>query len=188
MIVRCIKSHSVQAQIWERDFPDLYRANFVEEKMIYLVYGILFRKEKFFYEILTTHTFYTTSIPASFFDVIDHRISSLFRIGTMDDGNDHKMFFLSFAEWVGDKDFFGKLVDRDSKTEKIFSHYRDILYLEFRHPEIKESAIILQNGWVQCPFCTEAWELSYPVFEMCRCPECNNVLLNSYISSSQSLS
>lgn len=43
--------------------------------------------------------------------------------------------------------------------------------------EIKEMAMEINEKWLMCPFCQEAWESKSEV-GMVRCPKCNNLLHN----------
>jgi hypothetical protein len=153
--------------------------------MMYDVFAI-YLEDTVTYEILVDRLDdHTTEFPSFLFKVVDNRLSSFFVLGESgkrfsSNGKAENVPFISFPEWANDKTFYDRLIDGDREAQHIFNKYKNLLYLEYRHVNIDTKAIILQDNWVQCPICTEAWELDIPNIEMCQCPKCNTVLLNPY--------
>ena len=149
----------------------------VEIGKLYIVYGITFFEKGVFFEILTTHDFYPKSYPSMLFDIVDNRLSRLFVLGEKLTGDYAIVPFISFKEWVGDPKFYERLVDSDEKAELIFRQIKEMMSLEHKLPDITNFALSIEEKWVQCVICYEAWELQYPDFEMCKCPNCGTVML-----------
>lgn len=183
MLIECVENRTFLIANWSKS------ATPVEELLkignIYNVYGLYFNKEISYEILLNEFDNHTIELPAHMFKVLDNRLSSFFALGLSERwsnlGNEKKNIqkipFISFPEWANDESFFDNLVDGNKETEHIFNMYKETLYLEYRHPSITKLAIYLQDNWVQCPICTNYWELEYPAFEMCRCTKCNEVLL-----------
>lgn len=151
----------------------------------YYVYGIHFDEGDISYEILVNIIdTYTIEVSANYFEVLDNRLSQFFVLGSsstknhMNDPNAKQVPFISFKEWADDKYFFEKLVDGDKETQNIFNQYKELLELEYRNLSVTQIANYIGENWVQCPACSEAWELDYPTLEMCKCTKCETVLLN----------
>lgn len=179
MIVKCIKNKVNDEGIWSKSSTPL------EDLLIignyYVVYGVFFKEGSVFVEILfNERRLYTDTLPLELFEIFDRRLSKYFVLGQI--GIKGMLLpFISFPEWASDRHYFEKLVDGDKESRIIFNYYRDILYLEYKHPDIKQSAILIQDNWVQCPICTEVWTPSYTLLEMCKCPNCHTVSLNPYV-------
>lgn len=177
MLIKCLYNESFKVQNWKK-YNTVPLEEVLEVNKYYTVYGIIFGlNDGLHYEILTEHDRYTKDYPASLFEIIDNRLSSFFVIGNSITGNGDVVPFISFREWVMDNNYFEKLVDGDVQANLIFTKYKELLYLEYRHPDVKQIVLHIQDKWVQCPVCTEAWELEYPRFEMCQCPKCGTVSL-----------
>ena len=151
----------------------------------YQVYGIHFDEGDISYEVLANiFDTYTIEVSANYFKVLDNRLSQFFVLGSaytknhMNDPSARQVPFITFKEWADDKHFFEKLVNGDKEVQKIFSQYKELLELEYRNPSIAQIANYMSENWVQCPVCAEAWKLSYPTLEMCKCIKCETVLLN----------
>ena len=74
-------------------------------------------------------------------------------------------------------------------TEEELSNLADKLVAEGEReellipvPDIKDKATELDEHWLMCPLCQEAWEEHSP-YGMVRCPKCNNKLLNPHFRS-----
>lgn len=130
------------------------------------------------------------SCPLSFcsllFDVVDPRLSQWWVFYTKRQQDDRSWerqrpvrSWLAFPEWTPEPGYLESLVDGEKRAVETFRNYQDLMDLEFRRPDIESRAEQLQDGWVMCPECTEAWELDVRL-ELCICPECERTLLNPY--------
>lgn len=68
--------------------------------------------------------------------------------------------FISFPEWANDKLYFEKLIEGESEAVAIFNNYRELFFLEYKHPEITESAIAVQDNWGNVQFVLKRGKLS----------------------------
>jgi len=179
MLIRCTKNKSeLFANWWQNNSMPLEEILAIGK--YYTVYGITVLDSTVFFEILTIHRKHTFSYPSILFEVIDNRLSKMFCFGSIETGNNKIVPFISFKEWVNDKKFYSGLIDGEEPYVTIFNKYINLLELEYKFPEIHRAAVKISDNWVQCPECTEAWELENQIFEMCVCPKCKTILLNPY--------
>jgi hypothetical protein len=182
MFVECIANRTSLLDNWPPAATPL--EELLKVGKIYEVFGLYLEGNA--YEILIDEVdSHTTEFPSFLFKVIDNRLSSFFVLGESrkrfsDKGEVKSLPFISFPEWANDITYFDRLIDGDKEAQEIFNKYKKLLYLEYRDVSIDRMAEIIQENWVQCPVCTEAWELENPNFEMCQCPQCHTVLLNPY--------
>jgi hypothetical protein len=181
MRIECIANSTSLINYWPKAATPV--EELLEVGRTYDVYG-LYLGDTVAYEILLGESDnHTTEFPAYMFKVVDNRLSSFFVLGESKKFNNSVIKvvpFISFPEWANDKFYFEKLIDGDKETQEIFNNYKRLFYLEYSHINVSERAILIQDNWVQCSVCTEAWELTNPNFEMCRCPKCSTVFLNPY--------
>jgi hypothetical protein len=181
MLIECITNSTSLLGDWPKEATPI--EELLKVGKMYDVFG-LYLEDTVTYEILVDELdSHTTAFPSFLFKVVDNRLSSFFVLGESGmkfskNGEVKNLPFISFPEWVNDINFFDRLFEGDKEAQKVFNKYRTLLYLEYRHLDIDTKAIIIQDSWVQCPVCTDAWELGNPNFEMCQCPKCNTVLLN----------
>jgi hypothetical protein len=181
MQVECITNKTSLLNGWPQSATPVEELLKIGE--VYIVYGI-YLGDSIAYEVLLDELDnHTTEFPSHLFKIVDNRLSSFFVIGESErfsrSGEIIKSSFISFPEWANDKSYFEKLVEGESDATDIFNAYRRKMEIEFRSPKITQSVTQVGQNWVQCPVCAKAWELTYPSFEMCKCPQCNTVLLNS---------
>lgn len=121
------------------------------------------------------------SLPAMFCDVVDSRISRyfVFRQGMVRTGPDqmHVRYEWGFPELVNDDTFYARTVDGDPTAIKIFKRYKRLLNYEYPDPAVEEKGIFLQERWVQCPKCWDAWEETFGL-GMAQCPKCKTIVHN----------
>lgn len=177
MLVRCINNQSSSIKGWE-NLNTIPLTEVLEINRCYIVFGIMFTENNRQFDILTKHDLYTKVYPDFLFEVIDNRLSRFFTLGNIAIGNNKVVPFISFREWVMDQRFYEKLVNGDVEARAIFDRYKELMFLEYKHPDVNELAINLNNNWIQCSVCAEPSELDHPDFEMCKCPKCNTVLIN----------
>jgi hypothetical protein len=181
MLVECIANSTSLLSKWPKEATPI--EELLKVGKIYDVFG-LYLGDTITYEILVDELdSHTTEFPSFLFKVVDNRLSSFFVLGESGkrfskNGGLKNFPFISFPEWANDINFFDRLFDGDKDAQEIFNKYKKLFYLEYRHVDIDTKAIFIQDDWVQCSVCTEAWELEIPNFEMCQCPQCSTVLLN----------
>lgn len=101
------------------------------------------------------------------FDVLDSRLSRFWVT---------KGDVTSFSEWVEDEFFHGCLFEGDHQALSIFEKYKKDMELEFSIDEVNKYVISLEDNWVQCCECGEAWDQER-ANELIVCPSCK-ILLN----------
>lgn len=127
-------------------------------------------------------TFYPSGYLASFFEVVDPRVSRCWSIGCrgLDTAGSEVVF--SFEEWATDATFYERLVDRADQEQRTFRDRKEFMDLEFPNPSIADSAEVLNGGWLLCPKCSDTWK-SQPAEGMTRCPKCRVLLSNPLFST-----
>lgn len=123
---------------------------------------------------------YPVSYESFFFDVIDARVSSCWTLGVQSSSSKPKCdseLLLTFKEWVSDESFYENLVDGHAHEVGIFRQYKAFMDIEFPSPGVTEKAELIEDNWLMCSKCCEAWQ-SDVVLGMVNCPQCSSVLLN----------
>ena len=123
---------------------------------------------------------YPMSYASFFFDVIDARVSSCWTLGIPSKNSKSKCdseLLLTFKEWVGDESFYESLVDGSAREVNIFEQYKAFMDMEYPSPSVTEKAELIEDNWLMCPKCLEAWQ-SDVILGMVDCPQCSSVLLN----------
>jgi hypothetical protein len=153
--------------------------------MEYVVYAISF-DDMFprFFVADDVFSSYPISYLAPFFEVVDERFSRYWGfLGAQKKWSEIESLplagkILSVKEWMqrGQR-FYENLVDGGKKEEEIFYYYKELMDLEFVQPRFTDIGTHLQDNWVQCPVCGDAWEAAIED-EMLRCPNCAKVILS----------
>jgi hypothetical protein len=126
---------------------------------------------------------YPIAYPSSFFDVIDQKISKCW-IYYFKTGENKKEIvnFWSFPEWANEPgDFYEALLEDYPKETKIYQNYKLLMDLEFPNLEIDLKAEKLEDNWLMCPICIDAWQTDSKA-GMVICPKCKNIMHNSNYS------
>jgi len=150
---------------------------------LYVVYALVVRRGFPWYFIaddLYGRLSYPLAYAANFFDIIDNRVSRCWTIGFRQSGRRRENIselLITFKEWVDDAMFFERLIDGNDREIAIFRRYKAFMDLEYPAPWVDAKAELLQDSWVMCPECNEAWESGMST-GMTRCPKCSKVLLN----------
>lgn len=146
----------------------------------YTVYGIYIDGNSIDYQILFNVDTYTKTYSSHMFEVIDNRLSRYFCFGKSIGRHGKEVILISFKECVGVENefFFSNLLDGAPAEVMLFEKHKSLLELEYKDPEIEESAVILERTFLECPRCEHVWEEKKIEFEMCKCPKCNTILLN----------
>ncbi|MEZ7276345.1 hypothetical protein [Pseudoalteromonas sp. 68 DY56-GL68] len=144
----------------------------------YNVYAVYISEKKTEFMVMTELHSFPMAIDRSDVDIIDNRISGAWVYGS--DNGSSKNVILSFPEWANDSYFYQNLVESNGDAGSIFRAYQHELEMEFADSDISISAVILQDSWIQCPKCGEAWELNKGG-EAIECPKCDSKLLNPFV-------
>lgn len=123
---------------------------------------------------------YPTSYASFFFDVIDRRTSSCWTCAFQQDLSKSKRgtrILITFKEWVDEKNFYENLVEGSPREVGIFKQYKALMDMEFPSPYVKDQAELIEDNWLYCPKCCEAWQ-SDVILGMVDCPQCSSRLLD----------
>ena len=179
MLVKFLEKEVNAIDDWNMRYS-ITKDELLSEDRFYTVFGISTRNNFTNYDIIFGVDSYTKAFPSYLFEVIDSRLSRYFCSGKSLDGNNEEMSFISFKEWVGIENslFYFKLVEGEEREVLLFEHYRKLLQLEFKHPDVQSEAILKEEFELECPICENVWREELPDFEMCKCNRCGTVLLN----------
>ena len=84
----------------------------------------------------------------------------------------------AYPEWANDHfGYYDRLTDWEEEEVIIFRNYKCHMDLEFPNPSISLTAAILDEEWVLCPTCIDAWE-SNSLNGMIICPKCHKIMHN----------
>lgn len=121
--------------------------------------------------------------PADGVEVHDARMSRYWRYACHFRTNPHPLGYvmlLGFPEFLDDS-FRVRLFDREPQAEAVFDKYREMMLLEFALPGIERRAKNLEDGWIMCAKCCDAWQQSLTLDEMVRCGTCGEIQLRPVI-------
>lgn len=186
MLVRClhnkinfIDAHTVIGQKLRQSVGIYNDALDVTVGSLYTVYAIAIREGVPWYfiaddlhEILS----YPLAYASVLFDERDNRVSSCWEV-VIQGKDSNSEVIIAFKEWVNDANFFEHLIDGNALEVQIFSQYKAFMDMEYPSPSINDKAELLEDAWLMCPHCAEAWE-SAITLGMIRCPKCFSCLLN----------
>lgn len=187
MLVRCISNdvHSVEPnselgqelKAWfgaDTHFLDL------RVGALYVVYALEVIRgwvRYFVADDVFSSTLYPSGYFASFFEMVDPRVSRCWSIRCRGLNTAGSEVVFSFEEWAADEAFYERLVDGAEQEQRTFRARKEFMDLEFPNPSIVDQAEVLEGGRLLCPKCGEAWE-SQAAEGMSRCPKCRALLSN----------
>ncbi|MCC7508392.1 MAG: hypothetical protein IT464_03340 [Planctomycetes bacterium] len=76
--------------------------------------------------------------------------------------------------------FFDRLTDGDSEAVAAFSKMKEFMDLEFTDQTVEATARVIDDAWLQCPNCQDAWESQHDS-ALVRCTSCQAILRNPRI-------
>lgn len=145
----------------------------LELNKTYVVHALTVIEDTHYVDILTIEGYFLPyEFPMSFFEVTEPRLSRFFEIGQRLTNYGLKVF-ISYPEWVRDKDFYYKLVDGPPEARNVVEKYERLMNLEFKHAEVDKTAtrIDVAKNWVMCAECGESWSDQLHM-ELTQCPKC----------------
>lgn len=99
----------------------------------YTVYGIIFRDNSPWFYICRPEIYeYPVPSAAEFFDVIDDRLSSHWKLSSVDVGGKEMYSALVFDEWARDRSYYERLLDGEPQAVALFAKYRKIMDEEYQ--------------------------------------------------------
>ncbi len=117
--------------------------------------------------------------PSVLFELIDGRLSTFWRYNSyVDKESKCTEYIFALPEWAKNSvKFYYRFIEGESPEIDIFKKYKVLMDLEFPDDMITEKATILDNEWLMCPVCIDAWQ-SKSVAGMVECPKCKNAFHN----------
>ena len=117
--------------------------------------------------------------PSPLFEVIDGSISKYWIYSfILDREIDYEDTTWAYPEWANEPyPYYDKLSDGEEEVE-IFNKYKELMDLEFPDPSVIETAKILDDEWVLCEQCIDAWQSMTTNVGMIRCPYCKQAMHN----------
>jgi len=152
----------------------------------YLVYGILIRDAFTYFYICEEDQNYPVPYNSVFFDLIENYVPNDWKIKIKYLEN-KVITLISFKEMVDNNVFYENLVNGSKKEIEIFNEYKNAYSYQSKHDSIyqnlniKKIAEKLNDNWVLCPECNEAWKVNKYI-GVIKCPNknCNLKLNNPY--------
>ena len=94
----------------------------------YTVYGLVFwDNSPWYYLCAEDYDEYPKPFAAEFFDVLDARLSSHWKLSVVEQGEGEILSSLVFSEWAKDPLFYERLIEDDSKAVELFEKYRQLM-------------------------------------------------------------
>lgn len=153
----------------------------LDEGAQYTVYGITLKDGLLWYYICDkSFIYYPIWKPSVFFEVVDPCLSRFWIYSFKKFENYISAHpIITFPEWANNHpDFYDKLSDGEIQEVEIFRAYKKLMDLEFPDKSIKEAAQIVDEKWLLCPICNNAWANIDDLNGMVICTECRAVLHN----------
>jgi hypothetical protein len=145
----------------------------------YVVYGMrLFSGYIWYYLSNHYHSYYPRSYPSPLFEVTDGQLSRywLYSFSKGENSSNTRTIW-TYPEWAENEYYYDLLTDGETKEVRIFEKYKYLMDLEFPNPSIQEHATALDDEWLMCPICIDAWQ-STSKDGMVICPKCERMLHN----------
>jgi hypothetical protein len=111
------------------------------------------------------------------FDVLDQRVSRYWSYSppqSLPNSDELSAPSFGFEEWCADPYFYSDLVEGIGDTGKIWHRNKAKMEFEFTRPDVNLFAEPLNNEWLQCCKCLDAWEYS-EIDELVQCPNCDTI-------------
>lgn len=178
MKVKCLTINNKYTQ-FENDFQR--RCNhidydFLEIDKIYTVYGMIVDQGQTCYYICDqANRNFPISRPFNLFEVVNRDISRYWVFSFMEGNRTYPCWM--FPEWFDNDYFQDMLTDGEKDEVSIFLRYKQLMDLEYPDTTIKVMAEVIDEKWLYCPLCRDAWE-STSNDGMVICPNCHNVMHN----------
>jgi hypothetical protein len=175
MIVRCISTGGkslLAVDIARGNTPSsVFHVTLARD---YIVYGVSFHHSVMTY-LIQDDTGFPQWTPASLFQVVCGRVS---RHWVLADWSDTEYIAaMTFVDFVRSPEEFDRLSEGDNVSREVFYERKSSADLEFVDYSVTSFAEALDEKWVQCPLCSDAWE-TQSEDAMTRCPNCRSILRN----------
>ena len=175
MIIKCICDTGIRIQ-----GSSLAPKNYdVDINKYYVVYGMTLISNYIHYYINDPSGIsYPWEYPGFLFEVVDGRFSKYWNFRFFYEPEPLRYDTIwAYSEWAQDNFHYGSLVDGDENAMQIYRKHKDLMELEFPNPSIELSAEALDDEWLFCKDCIDAWQ-STTDDGMVICPKCKKMMHN----------
>ena len=175
MLVKCINTGGASLSVADIASGNTRSSDFhVYLGREYRVYGLLFHDAVITY-LIVDETGRPAWEPASLFEVLCGRPSRHWRFYNWSTS----LYFgvMSFPELVQSVELYDKLALGDNAARTEFFKLKTKADLEFLDASVSAVAQSLEDDWLQCPFCSDAWQTKGPD-EMVQCSSCQQISRN----------
>lgn len=163
--------------VLKKESKKLDDAEFLNIGIQYTVYGIIcYQGEVSYYVCDRVYNEFPVAKASNLFEILDVRISRFWIFGFLEGYERYPVWM--FPEWINEPYYQDKITDWEEREVKIFQNYRESMDMEFPNPFISEKAQLVNDEWLMCPVCIDAWESKSSVDGMVRCANCRSVLHN----------
>ena len=180
MRVTCLTNSGANLPDYYRKYGsyDTYRFP-VKEGNSYTVYGMILWKRLINYLIFGDDEQFPAWIPAALFEITDGKLSRHWYCSSNIDGLDNTVDFVwGYKELATCFPHFDSLEERNEDALEVFKSRKMAMDLEFADPAVSDTAEILEDDWILCPNCVDAWESQPSLDVLVKCPNCGSVLVN----------
>ncbi len=124
-------------------------------------------------------TYFPIWNPAPLFQVVDGKMSKYWTYAFYPDTDYYRTETIwAYPEWAKNPyRYYDRLSDGEDEEVEIFKKYKALMDVEFPNPSILDRATILDDAWLMCSYCIDAWE-SISNDGMVICPTCHRMMHN----------
>lgn len=141
----------------------------------YNVYSMLVNNKDLYYGISRHNDEDLRFYSSFYFECIDKR-KSRFWVGSCYPVHDKYQFIVSFPEM--DWNFYDNLWEGHGEALGIFLDYKEMMDREFEDDTVTIKPTILDDEWIMCPECIDAWISTNVLDAIIVCPYCEKKEIN----------
>jgi hypothetical protein len=195
MIVKCIANHGKDLPLDclrpKSGFGIDHQFALIINKY-YVVYGMTLVDGYIWYYLEDEYqTYYPFWNPSPLFEVVNGQLSKYWIYSFIQKKTLTGLYtntLWTFSEWVNDRYYYDMLTDGEKRELDIYNKYKSLMDVEFPNPGIQDKAIAMDDHWLFCSYCIDAWQ-SFSTDGMVICPTCNRTMHNpNYINPLKTLS
>jgi hypothetical protein len=189
MFIKCISKTGKplpQALLNERSgFARETEFDLIESKE-YVVYAMTIEMGYIWYYICDeSYGYFPIWQPSPLFQVISGKMSRYWIFAFYPETERYRsQISWAYPEWANNPyQYYDRLSDGEEEEVKIFKKYKALMDVEFPIPSNTCVAEALDETWLMCPYCIDAWE-SISKEGMVICPKCKTMMHNPRFVSS----
>lgn len=146
----------------------------------YVVYTMTIRSNYVWYYLCTWGIEYPVWHASPLFEVVDGSLSKYWIYSFIWEKEiNYVDTTWAYPEWANDpNNYYHRLTDGYDWETKIFAEYKQLMDVEFPIPSVKDTAKLIDDDWLMCDYCIDAWESSTSNQAMVICPTCQRMMHN----------